>query len=291
MTEKPASQILDQISNYAKEHPGIVNSALAAAGAGGLAGGYLSSKTKKRPGESRGSRRMRILRDALLMAGGAGAAVGLGGIAHDNFANALPKNDTDPVTNVFTSPFGRSLFAAGAGGATAWAGNRWSREPKALDLLLETQKRIGEPLDKSTARVVKSIDDVRRGDARALLDRVLKGKFKEFVPGDAPDLAKINRLGLTPHHAYRAPGITGFLGNKAHKALVGWGDKIMESDAGKVLLGNPVVKPVTRALGGLSKSIYRRPGVAAAVAAGAMTPEIVSGIGDVPGVPNPFHRE
>ena len=53
---------------------------LLAGGGAGLAGGYLTSQQPEDEAESNSSRRMRIIRNALLSAGAGAGAVGLGAL-------------------------------------------------------------------------------------------------------------------------------------------------------------------------------------------------------------------
>ncbi len=95
-----------------------MRSILTTALASGAAGGGLTAMTKQRQGETRGGRRMRILRNAAMAAalgGGAHAAFGAG---VNSFKTALPANDVDPLTQTVNDPSTRALLgAAGVGGA------------------------------------------------------------------------------------------------------------------------------------------------------------------------------
>lgn len=101
---------------YLKQNPRLASMLLAGGGAG-LAGGLLTSATPEREGETKGSRRLRILRNALLTgAAGAGAA-GLGSEAFKRVEEAIPADQPHPLSSFLTSPLVRT--AGGAGGALA----------------------------------------------------------------------------------------------------------------------------------------------------------------------------
>ena len=116
---KISSQLLEALKD-----PKTLSLILGTAGASGLAGGYLSSQTPARRGETPGSRRLRILRNALLTAGLGGGATALGAAGVQHLENALPANDVDPVTHTLGSPVASG--AAGLG-TMAWL-NRGSHK-------------------------------------------------------------------------------------------------------------------------------------------------------------------
>jgi hypothetical protein len=105
--DKISAQLLQTLGESAAAHP-----ALAAAAASGLIGGGMTAGTPLRRGETPGSRRLRILRNALLAAGAGGGAMALGQKAMENFNTALPVGDQDPVARKFTSPVGRIMQGA-----------------------------------------------------------------------------------------------------------------------------------------------------------------------------------
>lgn len=106
--------------DYLGANPTVAAMLLAGGGAG-LLGGYLTSRQREEEGESKASRRMRILRNALLAAGAGAGAVGLGAQGFKTLAEAVPVGSKNPVEEKLTSPFMRAL---GAGGAGAYAFNR-----------------------------------------------------------------------------------------------------------------------------------------------------------------------
>lgn len=94
---------------------------LIAGGGSALAGGALTAAAKPREGESRGSRRWRILRNALMLGGAGAGAYGLvnKGIK-DTVTQPLPANDQNPLTSKFhdivSSPLAYGASAAGGVG-------------------------------------------------------------------------------------------------------------------------------------------------------------------------------
>lgn len=286
--KQPAHDVLDKIRQYANDNRGLLTGALAAAGAGGLAGGFLSSQTKERPGESRGSRRLRILRDALMMGGAAGGATMLGGEGYKHLSNALPANDVDPVTNIFTSPFGRGTMAAGAGG-TGWLFSKRLQNQQAWDLLQRAKHVAGE--DPGNRKWVKSLD-VAPSQARAQLHAIWNSKnddLKQLIPQEHGDQKILNHLGVEPSPHFQG-GITHLLpdsmGNPLREQLSGLGARMSQS---KVM--GPVLDRVGPYAKRMSKAIHRYPGVSAMALAGAMTPEIQDALLSTPGIPSPFHRD
>ena len=70
---------------------------LAGGGAGALAGGLFTAGGEKRPDETPGQYRMRILRNSLAAGGLTAGAIGLGSEGYKHLAHALPTGDVDPV--------------------------------------------------------------------------------------------------------------------------------------------------------------------------------------------------
>lgn len=103
-----------QAGDYLQANP-TVAAMLAAGGGAGLLGGYLTAQGPTDDSESKASRRLRILRNALL-AGGAGAgAVGLGAEGLKRLSQAVPEGSQNPVQEKLTSPTVRGI--GGVGGA------------------------------------------------------------------------------------------------------------------------------------------------------------------------------
>jgi len=108
-------QLPEQLKN-----PEVAMPLLAAALAG-TAGGALTAMGPKKNNETRGSRRMRILRNALLAAGVGGGGTALVQQGARQFSTALPKEDIDPTTSALQStmvnPVTRTAIGAGGVGA------------------------------------------------------------------------------------------------------------------------------------------------------------------------------
>lgn len=88
---------------------------LLAGGGSGLLGGYLTSRQPEEEGESKASRRMRILRNALIAAGAGAGAVGLGAAGLNRLSEAVPVGTQNPIEEKLTSPLVRGLGGVGAG--------------------------------------------------------------------------------------------------------------------------------------------------------------------------------
>lgn len=113
------SGAMNQAVEYLKSNPRVAAMLLAGGGAG-ILGGALTAREPERETEGKGSRRLRILRNALL-AGGAGAGiVGLGSQGYKNLAEAVPAGTKDPFAEKLTSLPIRTL--AGTAGGVAGAG-------------------------------------------------------------------------------------------------------------------------------------------------------------------------
>jgi hypothetical protein len=103
-----------QAGDYLQANPTLA-AMLLAGGGSGLLGGYLTSQQPEEEGESKASRRGRILRNALL-AGAAGAGtVGLGTAGLKRLSEAAPAGSENPVQEKLTSLPARGL--GGIGGA------------------------------------------------------------------------------------------------------------------------------------------------------------------------------
>ena len=108
---------------YLQSNPRIAAMLLAGGGAG-LAGGMLTASSPNRTTESKGSRRLRILRNALL-AGGAGAGVvGLASAGSKRMLEAVPAQTEDPVSEMLTGGVARGIAGTAGGLAGAGLGGR-----------------------------------------------------------------------------------------------------------------------------------------------------------------------
>jgi hypothetical protein len=264
-------------------------------------GGYLSSKSKRRPNEDPGERRKRILRDALVMAAGAGGATALGTTAHNYLSNALPQGDVDPLTNVFTSGFGRTAAGAGIGGAATAYGNKMYRPRRAQALLRSLMEanpthtwgqEVGpatEALERLkmlakgpvTGEMFARMPEAQRTAASKLGIRAEsladKGISDRLFPWMQDGIAKVEL------------GAKGLLGKIRGTNM---GGKVMNSGAGSHI--GEAAKWLKNVPGrGVSRFAYRHPAATAAGIAGMALPEVLNLTGKAigPVIPNPLVRE
>lgn len=120
-TPFPGSELAGKAMNYIKSNPKITAMLLAGGGAG-LLGGGLSAAAPEREGEDTASRRMRILRNAVLSAGAGAGAVGLGMEGYNRLNEAVPANMPHPIAEKLNSTPARALSGAAGVGAGAAAG-------------------------------------------------------------------------------------------------------------------------------------------------------------------------
>ena len=143
-----AKDKLGDIQKYLESNPRLAAMLLAGGGAG-LAGGALTAMTPEREDESKGSRRMRILRNALL-AGGAGAGtVGLASSGYNKLNTALPASSVHPAEELLTSPTVRALGGAGGAAAGYLAGQGADAEATFLQSLHKVKGPNGGKLSKA----------------------------------------------------------------------------------------------------------------------------------------------
>lgn len=113
-TPMPFAGAMDKTKDYLSNNPKALAMLIGGAGSG-LVGGYLSSRVPKGPNESKGGRRLRILRNALLAAGAGAGATGLAMTGADELNTALPVDDVDPATSLMTGSIPRTLAVGGVG--------------------------------------------------------------------------------------------------------------------------------------------------------------------------------
>ena len=118
-----ASASFNKVKEYLNGNPRIA-AMLAVGGGTALLGGGLTAREKERTGESKGSRRLRILRNALLTGAAGAGTVGLASSGYDSLANAVPANSETPATELAGNPLTRVLAAVGLGGAGLSAGGK-----------------------------------------------------------------------------------------------------------------------------------------------------------------------
>jgi hypothetical protein len=120
-----------KVGDYLQANPTIA-AMLLAGGGSGLLSGYLTSQQEEE-GESKGSRRGRILRNALLAAAAGAGTVGLGAEGFKRLAEATPADSVNPVQEKLTSPVARGLGGVGAGALAFMKG-------RGLDKLVTTHE-------------------------------------------------------------------------------------------------------------------------------------------------------
>jgi hypothetical protein len=103
-----------QAGDYLQANPTIAAMLLAGGGAG-LIGGHLTSQQPEEEGESKMSRRGRILRNALLAAAAGAGTVGLGAEGFKRLSEATPAGSVNPVQEKLTSPVARGAGGVGLG--------------------------------------------------------------------------------------------------------------------------------------------------------------------------------
>lgn len=147
---------------------------LAAAGASGLLGGYVSSKSLKRPGETPGQRRVRILANALGAGAAGGGAVGAGMLGAKMLASR-----TEPQPGFFEKAYdktiGRAPAFVQAGGIIGGVGGTYAGARTGLkDLAAERSQSLknlfsyGQDVPKMTGGAMPAVSeqDIMKGLAR-----------------------------------------------------------------------------------------------------------------------------
>jgi hypothetical protein len=153
---------------------------LMAAATGGLAGGVLSGRSPRKPGETRAQKRRRILRDALFSAGAAGGATALGQYGYNQLNTAIPVNVENPASEAL-----KGVGSVGAGVGAGWGVGHLHRRGRESDarVILE---RLGETLDSKTTGMDR---------LRSLLRMDTSPKVQTL----RQDRDLLMRLGLHPH--------------------------------------------------------------------------------------------
>lgn len=222
MPEAPAQAgaggLLSSVSDYISQNPRITRSLLAGLGTAAVGGG-LTAFGRGREGESKGKRRWRILRNALLMGAAGAGAYGLTSYGAGQLATADPGTDDeliDPIANWTTG-----LLGAGAGvGAASTATNNLRRNrAMSLNRLAEvgTVKKPGEvakALNRNAsglvggAAPVGNIVDIaeewrnRPNEGKGLMHRATLGLMNTHDGRKADELVRrlANLDGLSPDH-------------------------------------------------------------------------------------------
>ena len=165
----------NEVIEYLKSNPRLASMLLAGGGAG-LAGGMLTAGGAEREGETKGSRRLRILRNALLSgAAGAGAA-GLGSEAFSRMEQAIPADQPHPLSAFLTGPEVR-----GAGGvAGALAGMGAGRTGDINDELIAGMSKL-----KDTSKGVGPLSTFKTLESQGVSPAGRANFVKRHLPADA----------------------------------------------------------------------------------------------------------
>ena len=232
---------------------------LLAGGAGALAGGTLTAMSPEREGESRGSRRWRILRNALLLGGaGAGGTALLQKGVH-NTMTTLPAADVDPLKKQVHDFIGSKegvgtgalLGAVGLGKTVAGEESRKANSIYA-ELLrkrdAQSRPHIVNQKTDALSAIKNWVSDNAVANAQAIKDKDLK-LIRETTLNPT-ELANLNDLGVHMKFNQRF----GNLRNRSTGAAVPKIREILADEAGHWggrLTGIGRTYGVTKRLGGL----------------------------------------
>lgn len=191
---KVASQLLDNISGYMREHPEMVTGLLAGGGIGALGGALATGSSEDDDEDSAGSRVSRRVKNALIGAVAGGAAGG--GLGYALGANGpllapLPEGDESPEMAAVTSIPGRSIMGALGFGIGHYGDSK--NMAKARESLLDS-------LEHNVAASNGTVKSVRPGNIEAVEAAIntpeasgnLKGqyttldKYKQWFEGNNP---------------------------------------------------------------------------------------------------------
>lgn len=270
-TMQPVGDSLQNAGASAAEFlkdPTVLSMLLGGAGTG-IAGGYLSSRSKGPEGEDKSKRRKRILGNALLAAGAGAGIAGLGHTAYSNLKTALPKDDVDPATSIL-----EPLLRVGAvGGTGAYLHNRGAGlENNAQGTILRALKRKLESVsgaDGLKDQLNTALDERSPAATKDtffdLHERHTRGDLKN-IPGLFDDKHTVSRAGGL--NSYE-PADANFWANKD-----AWKGK--DTNIEDLFKGTAPGRFTRRLLGGLGGGKIGAGVSAAALGAAAFTPEILS---------------
>lgn len=183
---KVASDLMDSISNYVKDHPEMLTGLLAGGGIGAIGGALGTGPDSEEDDESAGSRIGKRLKNALLGAavgGAAGGGIGYALGANGPFRSPLPDGDESPEMAAITSIPGRGIAAALGFGLGRYGDNkaRASLQEKFLESLADGSGNV----PKSFAAVESSINAKPTGEGGRWGTNILdwKRKFETNHPG------------------------------------------------------------------------------------------------------------
>lgn len=318
---KVASQLLDNISGYMREHPEMVTGLLAGGGIGAL-GGALATGSSEDDEDSAGSRVSRRVKNALIGAAAGGAAGG--GLGYALGANGpllapLPEGDESPEMAAVTSIPGRGIMGALGFGIGHYGDNK--NIAKARESLLDS-------LEHNVTTSNGTVKSVRPGNIEAVeaaintpnANGALKGqyttldKYKQWFEGNNPGatprsfLDAAERAGVDIDYKAIKDRYSGELSTseKFKDAMEGFDKKTLATSAGRAdfvqrLRNAGLIDPkaagktnVMNALRGLKtdrrigNKLFRNKLGLIGAGAGALSPELLELLGLTTGLSSDF---
>lgn len=147
------SEKLNQVGAYLKDNPSVLASLLAGTGSGVL-GGALTAMEKPQEGEDPSVRRKRILRNALVSAGGGAAVGGLGTKGLSLLGTTVPEGPP-PTAGENTKSFAVDTILRGLKSGLGYFGGRAightaeTFNPNLMDKVVKGLKSVGEAIPKT----------------------------------------------------------------------------------------------------------------------------------------------
>jgi hypothetical protein len=173
------SEKLNDVGAYLKDNPSVLASLLAGGGAGVL-GGALTAMEKPQEGEDPSERRKRILRNALISAGGGAAAGGLGVKGYSLLSEAVPGGPPPTIGDKAQDLGLSALLTAGKSALGFGVGKGVGHVAETLDKNLMQRaivglKNMGEAIPKTnfgTLRRFKNLNPLEVFPKSRLLGRI-----------------------------------------------------------------------------------------------------------------------
>jgi hypothetical protein len=212
-----------QAGDYLQANPALAAMLLAGGGAG-LLGGYLTSQQPEEEGESKMSRRGRILRNALLAAAAGAGTVGLGAEGYKRLAEAVPEGSVNPVQEKLTSPFARGAGAAGAGIIGFSKGRN-------LDYaeLADKARNFLRPADQIAAKGMKPEEVIAFAESKGFTPRT-SGFFNPAIFKGSPKLNKVLSTLIGTSRGGQLARAGGAVGLMIPEILSGAKDLVLQND-------------------------------------------------------------
>lgn len=295
--KKTASKLFDSISGYLKENPTVIRNLAIGGGAGILGGAAATYATDGPENETESERAKRALKNALI-AGGLGAATGGLVTAGINSAStALPVEDVSPVTRAVESKGARGVGAVGGGVLASLASKKNTNTGLA--------KTFAQFNNSGHGYTISNVNDLKRKlaqigtegmstqEALALQNalggnqKTIISKLTELGINASPFQKLVERVKNKDSGAFEdvIRNVKNTQGSLPMVGQMGAGTKYVEGLPD--IFKNKKLPKMQRAaafgkhtaataLPKMVGLIKRHPGVAAAVAAGATLPEIIS---------------